>query len=277
MKRVNQILSIVALGLFTITAQACNEKNTKKETATASTEVTENKLPDHSSGVEQTETIPADVKTGEFTIKAGAVLETLYFNTDAKNFASVTKEYGKEVAKNGGQLVAKFEVVKKDTERPVTHIAIVQWTNPAGYAKAAASSAFAKAKKSLIDVGFFGAQQDTPVVLRDDKIYDFTSAWTIATAPEQMPVIMQVMQTYFGKIGPVMGKYGIAQTAFVGPHPGAPQTSATAYTPQMMGIFQWNDVNDPKKFQNDPDFTAHVDIRDAVMSKMEFIYTKAIL
>lgn len=273
MRKSKQLFNWVMLALFAVSMQACNDKTTKKE---APSEVASNELPDHSGAIIADE-IPAGVKTSEFTIKAGAVLETLYFNTDDKTFASIAKDYGKEVAKNGGALLATFDVIKKKTERSVTHIAIVQWTDPSGYAKATKSSVFSKAKSNLVDVGFFASQQDTPVVLRDDKMYDFTSAVTIMTDPCQMPTIMQVMGTYFGKIGPVLQKYGIAQTAFVGPHPGAPQTSAKMYMPHMMGIFQWNDVNDVEKFQNDPDFTEHVDIRNAVMSKMEYVYTKAIL
>lgn len=274
MKKVNQIFSIIALSLLTISAQACNDNsNKKKET---SNEVASTELPDHK-GATVDKTIPSDVKSSEFIIKAGAVLETLYFNTSDSEFKSIIAGYGKEVTKNGGQLVAQFEVIKKKTERPVTHIAIVQWTDAKGYSKASGSNAFAKVKDKLVDVAFYGSQQDTPVVLRDDKIYDFTSAFTIMTDPCQMPTIMQVMGTYFGKIGPILQKYGIAQTAFVGPHPGAPSTTATSYTPHMMGVFQWNDINDVEKFQNDPDFTEHVDIRNAVMNKMEYIYTKAIL
>lgn len=272
MRNLNKLFLVIVLFAITFNLQACDNHSQKKTTTSATTE-----LPDHSSGVEINEAIPPGVKSSEFTIKAGAVLETLYFNTDDKTFASLTKTYGKEVAKHGGELLAKFDVVKKKTERAVTHIAIVQWTDPSGYVKAAKSSVFTNVKNKLVDVAFYGAQENTPVVLRGDKIYDFTSAFTIMTDPCQMPTIMQVMGTYFGKIGPVLQKYQIAQTAFVGPHPGAPATTVTPYTPHMMGIFQWNKIEDVEKFQNDPDFTAHVDIRDAVMSKMEYIYTKAIL
>lgn len=274
MKKVNQVLTLIALSMLTVNMQACNDKSSKGEAFANGLATT--KLQDHSSAV-MDEVIPANLRTGEFTIKAGAILETLYFNTTDADFKSIIGHYEKEVSKNGGQLLAQFEVIKKKTGRPVTHIAIVQWADPKGYGKVVGSSAFTKAKGKLVDIAFYGAQQDTPVVLREDKIYDFTSAFTIMTDPCQMPTIMQVIGTYFGKIGPVLQKYGIAQTAFVGPHPSAPQTSVNTYIPHMMGIFQWNNIKDVDKFQNDPDFTEHVDIRNAVMSKMEFIYTKAIL
>ena len=276
MKKSKQLFNLIILTFFTLNVQACKETAIKKDNSATTEVVASNELPDHSGAITESK-IPSDVKSSEFTIKAGAVLETLYFNTDDSTFKSILKSYGKEVSKNGGQILAKFNVIKKKTERAVTHIAIVQWTNPDGYSKVTATSAFKKAKDKLVDVSFYGAQQDTPVVLREDKIYDFTSAFTIMTDPCQMPMIMQILGTYFGKIGPVLQKYGIAQTAFVGPHPAAPSTSAKRYVPHMMGIFQWNDINDVSKFQNDKDFTEHVDIRNAIMSKMEFIYTKAIL
>ncbi len=268
MKNVNQILSIFVITLMTLTAQACGKTN--KETEAKKVSVV-NKLPDHP-GDEKTTSIPTNVKTHKFTIKAGAIVEVLYFNTDSKTFEKAVKDYGKEASTNGAELLAKFEVIKKETERPVTHIALVQWTDPSRYGKVAVNLT-----KTLVDVGFFGAQQDTPVILRDDKMYDFTSAWTIATDPCQMPALMQILGVYFGKIGPALQKYGIAQTAFVGPHPAAPKTKLKTYTPQMMGVFQWNSVEDPSKFQADPMFTEHVDIRNAMMKKMEFIYTKAML
>lgn len=266
MNKLKNIIGVIMLFAWASSMEACAPKNT-----TATIEPT---TINHD-GAADADPIPAGTATSTFTITAGAVVETLYFNTDSKTFKSAVDNYSKSVSNYGGELLAKFEVIKKKTERPVTHIAIVQWKDISSYAKAAKASS--QLKNNLVDVSYYGAQQNTPVTLRGDKVYDFTSAFTIMTDPCQMPVVMGVMRTYFGKIGPVLQKYNISQTAFFGPHPGAPSTSLNTYMPHMMGIFQWNNVSDVAKFQSDKDFTDHVDVRDAVMQKMEYIYTKAIL
>ncbi|MEM8907970.1 MAG: hypothetical protein AAGD05_09010, partial [Bacteroidota bacterium] len=139
------------------------------------------------------------------------------------------------------------------------------------------SKAYEHLKPLITDVAFFGAQADTPVTLEASKIYDFTSAWTIATDPCQMPIIQQVIGTYFGKITPALQKYQISQTVFFGPHPAAPEIDSKVFRPDMCGIFQWQQAADHPKFQVDPLYTEHVDIRDAIMKKMEVLLTRVVL
>ncbi|MEO0376788.1 MAG: hypothetical protein AAF329_19645 [Cyanobacteria bacterium P01_A01_bin.17] len=220
--------------------------------------------------------------TRTFTIRAGALIEAIYFNVPSNGEQlkrALLPSFQKAVAESGGEYLASFEVLKNAKgDHTVTHIALMQWPNSSVRAAAKNSQSRQHLNSLITDVGFFAAQQDTPVVLSQDKIYDFTSAWTIATEPAHMQVVMQVLGTYFQKIGPVTQKYGITTTAFLGRHPAAPQDEARVFAPDISGIFEWQNIEDHSKFNRDPMFTEHVDIRNAVLRRTEeVLITKVIL
>lgn len=213
-----------------------------------------------------------------FTIKAGALIEVIYINAPGK--LKEVQTLGKDLAKTKGEWLATFEVAEMPkTERKFSHILIVQWVAPSD--RSSGAKHIAKAKKSFgdanIQFGFFGSQQDTPVALKKDKIYDFTSAWLISDDPCAAPSLMQVIGGYFQNIGPVIQEYGIGQTAFMGPHPQMPKTESNLFIPHMLGIFEWQKYTDRAKFIEDPAYTAHVDVRNAVLNKMDVVFAKVIL
>ncbi|MEM9069285.1 MAG: hypothetical protein AAGE52_12300 [Myxococcota bacterium] len=210
---------------------------------------------------------PPSGRSADFTLEAGALIEVVY--VDANDGAERLATYGRESASRGGELLARFDVVGGAAEPSISHLGIVTWPDPT-QATPAADGALGS---TLRRRGYFGVQQSTPVHLSENRIYDFTSAWSIASEPSQMPVIMQVLGTYFQKIGPVIGYYGIAQKGFLGPHPAAHGD----FTPHMMGLFEWERLEDHATFNADPAFLEHVDIRNALMERMEVLLTKVIL
>ncbi len=224
------------------------------------------------------------LKTVNFTIKAGALVEVLYLNVPNGNTAVAGKllpAYTKTVASSGGEVLATFEVTQlPETERKMTHIVLVQWTDPSKRAGSVSKNTFKRLQSAIgdknIQYGFFGAQQDTPVTLSTEKIYDFTSAWFISDDPCTFPSFFQVLGGYFQNINPITTKYGISQTAFFGPHPAMPK-EANIFIPHMLGIFEWQKYEDREVFNNDPAYTEHVDVRNSVLKKMDVIFAKVIL
>ncbi len=222
-------------------------------------------------------------KTKTFTIKAGALVEVMYINaTGAKSKVAkkILPDYARALSQNGGELLASFEVTQlPQTERKMTHIVLIQWNDPSKRAKLVATSSSKKlldtVGKENIQYGFFGAQQDTSVNLHPDKIYDFTSAWFISEDPCTFPTLFQVLGGYFQNIDPITAEYGISQTAFFGPHPAMPH-EANLFVPHMFGIFEWQKYEDREVFNNDPKYTAHVDVRNAVLKKMDVVFAKLI-
>ncbi len=225
------------------------------------------------------------IKTVNFTIKAGAMVETLYLNVP-DGTTNITRKllpaYAKTVASSGGEVLATFEVTQlPDTDRKMTHIVLIQWTDPSKRAGSISKGSFKKIVTVLgsenIQYGFFGAQQDTPVALSSDKIYDFTSAWFISDDPCAFPALFGVLGTYFSKIPPVLQEYGISQTAFFGPHPAMPTSETNVFIPHMFGIFEWQKFEDREVFNKDPRYVEHVDIRNSALKKMDVVFAKIIL
>ncbi|WP_299223901.1 hypothetical protein [uncultured Aquimarina sp.] len=224
------------------------------------------------------------IKTTNFTIKAGAMVETLYLNVPNGNTSIASKllpAYAKTVSSSGGEVLATFEVTQlPDTDRKMTHIVLIQWTDPSKRTGSVNKGSFKKIVAALgsenIQYGFFGSQQDTPVTLSSDKIYDFTSAWFISDDPCTFPSLFGVLGTYFSKIPPVLQEYKISQTAFFGPHPAMPKTETNVFVPHMFGIFEWQKFEDRELFNKAPRYTEHVDIRNSVLKKMDVVFAKAI-
>ncbi|MEM7773380.1 MAG: hypothetical protein AAF327_23100 [Cyanobacteria bacterium P01_A01_bin.37] len=213
----------------------------------------------------------AEVDTQSFTIQAGALIEAVYLNAPGSSeqlSQRLLPAYQEAVTRTGGEYLANFEVLQNDSvDRSVTHVALIQWPDAVTRAAVKETQGYTNIEGQITDVGFFAAQQDTPVVLDGDKIYDFTSAWTIATEPAHMAIVMQVIGTYFQKIQPVIERYQISTVAFLGRYPGAPQDESRVYAPDITGIFEWQRLEDFDVFQNDPDWLEHVDIRNAVLSR----------
>jgi len=218
--------------------------------------------------------------TASFTIKAGALVEMIYIN--AENKGGDVEPLRKGLTRANCEVLATFEVAQiPKSKRKFSHILMIQWANPADRSSSSVARAIDKAKKTLgeenLQFGFFGSQQDTPVTLNEDKIYDFTSAWLISDDPCAAPSLMQVIGGYFQKIGPVIQEYRIGQTAFFGPHPQMPKTESRLFVPHMLGIFEWQKYDDRAKFIADPAYTAHVDVRNAVLKEMDVVFAKVVL
>lgn len=224
------------------------------------------------------------VKTTDFIIKAGAMVEILYLNVPDGNDNVAPKllpAYAKTVASSGGEVLATFEVTQlPQTERKMTHIVLIQWADPSNRAGSVSQPSFKKLESAIgdgnIQYGFFGSQQDTPVTLDTEKIYDFTSAWFISDDPCTFPPLFQVLGGYFENINSITKEYGISQTAFFGPHPAMP-AEANTFIPHMLGIFEWQKFEDREVYNNDPDFTQHVDVRNSVLKRMDVIFAKVVL
>jgi len=204
--------------------------------------------------------------TTEFTLKGGALIE-LVFLQDGD--AGLLPEFETAIETAGGDYLVGFDVVKNlAKDHSATRVAMVQWSTAAS--RAAADAIYADLGTVLNDTGFFVVQADTAVALDHDKIYDFTSAWTIAKTPEEMGIVMQVIGHYFQKIGPIVDEYEIATRAFMMRHPAGAEL-APAFTPQITGLFEWRSLQDHARFQNDPRWLEHVDIRNAVLARKEDI------
>ncbi|MEL6483790.1 MAG: hypothetical protein AAFU57_13755 [Bacteroidota bacterium] len=228
-------------------------------------------------------------KTVEFTIKGGALVEALYIN-DPKSLLSEKdiKKLASTYEKQGSKVLAKFATTDFPDagempleDRKYSYILMAQWSNPNGRTKQVAgnilNSIENKIGKENLQFGFFAAQQDTPVVLKADKAYDFTSAWLISDDKCAAPPLMQVIGTYFGKIGPALQKYEISNPAFLGPHPQMPTYESRLFVPHMLGIFEWREFADRAKFLKDPLYAPHKDVRNSVLKKMDVAFTKVIL
>lgn len=219
-----------------------------------------------------------------FTITAGAMVETLYLNvpeSDTKVISKLLPAYAKTVASAGGEVLATFKVTQlPNTDRKMTHIVLIQWPDPSKRTNSISKTGFKKIGAALggdnIQYGFFGAQQDIPVTLSADKIYDFSSAWFISDDPCAFPALFEVLGTYFSKIPPVLQEFGISQTAFFGPHPAMPEET-NMFVPHMFGIFEWQKFEDREVFNKDSRYTEHVDIRNSVLKKMDIIFAKVML
>ncbi|MEO1098336.1 MAG: hypothetical protein AAFX57_11360, partial [Bacteroidota bacterium] len=165
-------------------------------------------------------------------------------------------------------------------QRSYSHILMVQWSNPITRSEKLAKRILKAVETSVgsqnLQFGFFGAQQNTPVTLKQDKAYDFTSAWLISEEQCAAPALMQVIGTYFGKIGPALQKYEISNPAFLGPHPQMPTYETRLFVPHMLGIFEWNAFSDRAKFLKDPLYAPHMDVRNSVLKKMDVAFTKLV-
>lgn len=205
--------------------------------------------------------------TTDVTLSGGALIELLFLDVGETGGAEALSQLEGSVEAAGGDFLVGLEVVKNLAhDHPASHIAIVEWQVPD--ARADAAEAYDALGDALTDVGFFAVQQDTPISFDPEKIYDFTSAWTIAETPEEMGVVMKVISTYFQKIGPVIEDYGIATRAFMMRHPAAPAVDAV-FAPQITGLFEWQALDDHSRFQNDERWLEHVDIRNAVLARKE--------
>ncbi|MEW7292398.1 hypothetical protein [Aquimarina sp. 2304DJ70-9] len=223
-------------------------------------------------------------KSASFTIKAGALVEVMYIDASSQvtnKVEGLLPAFSKNVSSIGGEVLAKFKVSNlANTKRKMTHIVLLQWSDISKRTNLQGQDTFKKLLEAVgkenIQFGFFGAQQDTPVTLQADKIYDFTSAWFITDDPCAFPPLFQVLGGYFQKINPITKAYGISQTAFFGPHPAMPK-EPNAFIPHMFGIFEWQKYEDREVFNNDPKYTAHVDVRNAVLKEMDVIFAKLML
>lgn len=223
-------------------------------------------------------------KTTSFTIKAGALVEVMYINATsntAKVVSNLVPAFAKAITSSGNEVLATFEVTQiPNSKRVASHILLLQWNDVSQRDIIKGQRSFKRLEDSVgkenIQYGFFGSQENTPVTLHSDKIYDFTSAWFIVDDPCAFPPLFQVLGGYFQKINPVTTAYGISQTAFFGPHPAMPAES-NLFIPHMFGIFEWQRFEDHKIFNNDPKYTAHVDVRNAVLKEMDVIFAKVIL
>ncbi len=210
----------------------------------------------------------AEGRTDTFTINAGQLVQAIYIN-DA-NAAGQLGALEDAINAAGGEHLTNIEVIRNDSQdHDMTHIVLLQWVDPSGREALEASVAWGDISGSVGSVGFFGAQQDTPVTLREDRIYDGTHAWTVAQSPEQMAVVQHVLGVYFQSIAPVIQEYQISTLAFMGSAPGMDGGDHDIYAPQIFGLFEWQQLEDVERFRTDERWLEHVDIRNATFKREE--------
>ncbi|WP_415919019.1 hypothetical protein [Tateyamaria sp. SN6-1] len=218
----------------------------------------------------------AEGRIDTFTINAGQLVQAIYLN-DA-GAASQLGALEAAIGEAGGEHLTNLEVIQNESQdHDMTHVVLLQWADPSGRAALEASDAWASVSDSVGSLGFFGAQQDTPVELHEDKIYDGTHAWTIAESPEQMAVVQQVLGVYFRSIGPVLQEYQIGTKAFMGSAPGMDGGDFDVYAPQIFGLFEWQKLEDVERFRNDERWLEHVDIRNATFKRDEDTYFSRVI
>lgn len=204
----------------------------------------------------------------EFRIQAGALVEFIYFDVEPKDAKKLERNLinlKSEIENSGGEHLADFKVLlDKGYKHPVTHLTMVQWPDVQTRENLLSTNLFLSLKKYINDSGFFGVQQETPIRLERNKMYDFTNAWTVAKSPDQMQVVQHVLNTYFGKIFSLMQEYQVSTKSFFAQHPAA-VSLGKFYNPQIVGMFEWQSLNDPNVFGSDPSFLEHVDIRDSIL------------
>ena len=209
----------------------------------------------------------ANGQSERFTINAGSIVQTIYL--DDSNAIYHLDALEAAITQAGGDHLASFEIINNQSQdHPMTHVVMLQWADPSDRAELENSEAWSSVDAMITDVGFFGVQQDTPVELHEDRIYDGTHAWTIAESPEQMAVVMQIIGRYFEAIEPVLKEYQIGSKAFFGPV-AIDGGDYQIYTPQIFGLFEWQRFEDIERFQKDERWLSSVDVRDATFTRKE--------
>lgn len=213
----------------------------------------------------------AEGRTDTFTINAGQLVQAIYLNDAdaAENIPALETA----ITFAGAKHLTNLEVIRNESEgHDITHVVLLQWADPSGRAALEESDTWANIAPSVNSVGFFGAQQDTPVTLHEDKIYDGTHAWTVAQSPDQMAVVQHVLGVYFQSIAPVLMEYEISTVAFMGSAPGIDGGDFDLYAPQIFGLFEWQSLDDVEAFRTDPRWLESVDIRNATFARDEDTY-----
>lgn len=211
-------------------------------------------------------------------LKANTVIEVSYASVEGGKEMQLMGDYLPKimpiVASYGGKMLGNFQVTAvTGGEIKPQMIVIFEWPSMDARDKMHADK---DAKKlfplredamTFFKQAFYTVDEDTPLTLREDKTYEFFTAWLTFAAKVSLPAYFKLSDAPKQKYGPP--KF----IATLTPLENGPKGSYVL-DPNMAGIVEWNSTSAYYGLTNDPAFKLAAPLLSASVSRLDMVHTK---
>jgi len=225
-------------------------------------------------------TTPLSAQSREATVllKADTVIEVSYASVEGGKEMQLMGDYLPKimpiVASYGGKMLGNFQVTAvTGGEITPQMVVIFEWPSLEARNKMHADEAAKKLfplredAMTFFKQAFYTVDQDTPLTLREDKTYEFFTAWLTFAAKASLPAYFKMSDAPKQKYGPP--KF----IASLKPLENGPKGSYVL-APEMAGIVEWNNTGAYYGLINDPGFKLAAPLLSASVSRLDMVHTK---
>ena len=219
-----------------------------------------------------------EVKTAEIQFQKGKVYDFAFFSVKEGKAKQLNEQYfpqALEIGKEyGARKVAAIAVTEKTTgDMNPQMIGIFEWPDVATKERFFKDKRYLKIKPlrddalSFLKVGMFEVAENTTIIFREDKDYEFFGAWL-------NPGTEYKLAKYFEVSGPIKQNYGRPAPVFKANFSAVNDPNSN-YSPHMAGIVEWNKAEDAQVLFANEDFkTKAAPLMKEAIEKIDMLHGK---